>query len=144
MNGGILAEIGIGASFFLSAIGSMLGTYISGTATVGAWKKCSLQNRPAPFVMVAFAGCPLTNMIYGFILMNQLASSEILSAFQLLYMGGIAGAILCGAALFQARCAAYAAEAFGETGQGFGNYIMVVGICETVGLFTMVFTMLFA
>ena len=139
-----MAEIGVGASFFLAAAGSMIGTFISGAATVGAWKKCSLQNKPVPFVMVAFAGAPLTNMIYGFILMNQLAASEILSPFQLFYMGTVAGMVLFGAALYQARCAAHASEAYGETGQGFGNYIMVIGICETVGLFTMVFTMLFA
>ena len=28
-----------------------------------------------------------------------------------------------------------------ETGKGFGNYIMVLGVIETVALFVMVFTM---
>ena len=32
-------------------------------------------------------------------------------------------------------------DALAETGKGFGNYIMVLGVIETVALFVMVFTM---
>ena len=144
MNMEILAEIGIGASFFLSVVGSVIGTYVVGSATIGAWKKCYLQNKPGPFIMVAFAGAPITNTIYGFILMGQLGGSENFSNFQKFYLGLFAGAILCASAYTQARIAAYAAEAFAETGQGFGNYMMIIGVCETIALFTMVFIMLFA
>jgi len=140
----ILAEIGIGASFTLAVLGSVVGTFIVGSAAIGAWKKCFLQNKPAPFIMVAFAGAPITNTIYGFILMDQLAVSQNLSNFQLFYFGLFAGIALAASAYTQARVAAHAAEAFAETGQGFGNYMMVIGICETIALFTMVFTMLFA
>ena len=140
----ILAEIGIGASFLLAAIGSMVGAFIVGSATIGAWRKCYLENKPGPFIMVAFAGAPLTNAIYGFILMGQLEVSTKLSNFQLMYMGVFAGFILAASAYTQARVAAHASEAFAETGQGFGNYMMVIGICETIALFTMVFTILFA
>ena len=76
--------------------------------------------------------------------MGQLNVSTRLSNFQLLYMGTFAGFILAGSAYTQARVAAYASEAFAETGQGFGNYMMVIGVCETIALFTMVFTILFA
>ena len=144
MDSRILAEIGIGASFTLAVFGSVIGTFVVGAAAIGAWKKCFLQNKPAPFIMVAFAGAPITNTIYGFILMDQLNASENLSNFQLLYFGVFAGIALFASAYTQARVAAYAAEAFAETGQGFGNYMMVIGICETIALFTMVFTMLFA
>ena len=140
----ILAEIGIGASFLFPVIGSMIGAYIVGSATIGAWKKCYLENKPGPFIMVAFAGAPLTNPIYGFILMGQLDASVRLSDFQLFYMGLVAGFVLAGSAYTQARVAAYASESFAETGQGFGNNMMVVGMCETIALFTMVFTILFA
>ena len=144
MESGLLAEIGVGACFILAVAGSVIGTYIVGSTTIGAWKKCYLQNKPAPFIMVAFAGAPITNTIYGFILMDQLSASQNLSNFQLLYFGLFAGLVLLGSAYTQARIAAHAAEAFAETGQGFGNYMMVIGICETIALFTMVFTMLFA
>ena len=144
MNTRILAEIGIGASFILPAIGSMIGAFVVGSATIGAWKKCFMENKPGSFIMVAFAGAPLTNVIYGFILMGQLNVSEKLSNFQLLYMGLFAGFILAASAYTQARVAAYASDAFAETGQGFGNYMMVIGVCETIALFTMVFTILFS
>ena len=144
MDTGILAEIGIGACFLLPALGSMVGAYVVGSVTIGAWKKCYIENKPGPFIMVAYCGAPLTNPIYGFILMGQLDASTRLSDFQLFYMGLFAGIVLAGSAFTQARVAGYAAESFAETGQGFGNNMMVIGICETIALFTMVFTMLFA
>ena len=139
----IMAYIGIGSSFAFSMMGSVVGALIAGSAVIGAWKKCFIQNKPAPFIMVAFAGCPLTNIIYGFILMGQLAISDV-NSFMLMFMGIAAGIGIGASSYVQARCAACAAEAYAETGQGFGNYIMVIGICETISLFAMVFTMLAA
>ena len=144
MDTGILGSLGVGSSFGLSVLGAVMGAFIVGSATIGAWKKCFVQNKPAPFILVAFAGQPLTNVIYGFITMNALSNSVILNEFQLLFMGIFAGIGIGGAAYAQCYCAACASEAYAETGQGFGNFLMVVGICETVALFTMVFTMLFA
>jgi V/A-type H+-transporting ATPase subunit K len=144
MGTGMLGEIGISASFGLSVIGSLVGAFIVGSATIGAWKKCFVQNKPAPFILVAFAGQPLTNVIYGFITMNSLAGSVNLSGLQLLVMGIFAGIGIGGAGFVQCYCSACASEAYAETGEGFGNYIMVVGIYETIALFVMVFTMLFA
>ena len=144
MDAKILGEIGVGICFILAAFGSVLGSFIVGSATVGAWKKCLVQNRPAPFVMVAFAGAPLTNAIYGFILADQLSVSEKLNNFQLLFLGTFGGIILFLSAYTQARVAAAASDAYAETGQGFGNFMMVIGVCETIALFTMVFTMLIA
>jgi len=144
MDANFLREIGVGASFMLAALGSVIGAFIVGSATIGAWKKCYLENKPGPFIMVAFAGAPLTNAIYGFILMGVLEDSSKLSPFQLCFMGLFAGLILGASAYTQARVAAYASEAYAETGQGFGNFMMIIGICETIALFTMVFTILFA
>ena len=44
-------------------------------------------------------------------------------------------------ALLQGKAGAKAADALAETKKGFGNYIMVLGIIETVALFVMVFLM---
>ena len=53
---------------------------------------------------------------------------------------GIAGGIAMGlSAWFQGRAAAVACDAFGETGKGFGNYLLVLGLVETVALFVLVF-----
>ncbi len=44
-------------------------------------------------------------------------------------------------AWMQGKAGASAADALAETGKGFGNYIMVLGVIETVALFVMVFIM---
>ena len=44
-------------------------------------------------------------------------------------------------AVFQGQVGAAGADALAETGKGFSNYITVVGLCETVALFTLVFSM---
>ncbi|HPE88761.1 MAG TPA: V-type ATP synthase subunit K, partial [Spirochaetales bacterium] len=43
-------------------------------------------------------------------------------------------------AIAQGKAGAASSDAFGETGKGFGQYITVVGLCETVALFVMAFT----
>mgnify|MGYP003296925213 CR=1 FL=1 len=43
----------------------------------------------------------------------------------------------------QSEAGAAGADALAETGKGFANYIMIVGLCETVALFAMVFSFLF-
>ncbi|MDR1834183.1 MAG: hypothetical protein LBQ96_00050 [Fusobacteriaceae bacterium] len=143
MDAGILGQIGIGACLGLAAMGSAAGAGVAGQAAIGAWKKCFVQNRPAPFILVAFAGAPLTQTIYGFILMQTLAASAM-SGFQLLGLGIFSGLGIGASALVQGQCSAAASDAYAETGQGFGNYMLVVGLCETIALFVMVFSMLIA
>ena len=120
--------IGIGACLGLSALGSAIGAGIAGMAAIGAWKKCFVQNKPAPMTLVAFAGAPLTQTIYGFILMNILRSGS-LSGFELLGVGIFSGLAIGASAVAQGSCSASGCDAFGETGQGFSNYILVVGLC---------------
>ena len=67
--------IGIAATMALSAVGSGIGAGVAGMAAIGAWKKCFALNKPAPFMLVAFVGAPLTQTVYGFILMNALKSA---------------------------------------------------------------------
>ena len=45
-------------------------------------------------------------------------------------------------AVAQGKAGAAGSDALGETGKGFAQYIMVVGLCETVALFAMVFSMI--
>jgi V/A-type H+-transporting ATPase subunit K len=132
--------IGIGAALAFAAIGSALGAGSAGMAAVGAWKKCFVQNKPAPFMLVAFVGAPLTQTIYGFILMNTLASAAEGTDPALLLGAGVLGGIAMGfSAWFQGKAGAVASDALAETGKGFGNYLMVLGLVETVALFVMVF-----
>ena len=63
------------AALGLSAAGSAFGAGFAGMASVGAWKKCYASGKAAPFIMIAFSGAPLTQTIYGFLLMNFIKSA---------------------------------------------------------------------
>ena len=130
----------MGFSLTMAAIGSAIGTGIAGMAAIGAWKKAFSQNKTASFLLVAFAGAPLTQTIYGMILMNKM--SELVAKGMYVWSIGIVCGIAIGlSALMQGKAGAAAADAMGETGKGFGNYIVILGIIETVALFVMAFAM---
>ena len=132
--------IGFAAALGFAAIGSAIGMGSAGMSAVGAWKKCFAQNKPAPFMLVAFVGAPLTQTIYGFILMNSIKASAADPMARL--AAGVFGGIAMGfSAMFQGKAGACASDALAETGKGFTNYIMVIGLVETVALFVMVFLM---
>ena len=136
--------IGLACALGLSAVGSALGAGAAALASVGAWKKCYQNGKPAPFIMVAFSGAPLTQTIYGFLLMNFIRSALGTGASPMLAMCiGIVGGFAIGlSAFFQGKVAAASADALGETGKGTANFLIVVGIIETVALFTLVFSLL--
>ena len=140
MEGISLGEIGIAASFVLAAIGAAVGMIANGPAVIGAWKKCYVQKRPAPFILLVFAATCLTNVIYGFLTMILITPT--LPESTLFALGIGTGLTIAIVAYTQAKCAAAAADAYAETGQGLGNYLMVIGIAETIGLFAMVFTII--
>jgi V/A-type H+-transporting ATPase subunit K len=149
-----------------AAIGSAYGAGVAGLAAISAWKKCYVQNRPAPFLLVALAGMPLSQTIYGMILMmvmrgkvqaaaeaaqaavaaGETVAAEIQAVFQLwpfyLIMGIAAGIGCMFSSFWQGKTCAYACDAYGETGKGFANYIMVAGVIETVSIFVLVFALM--
>ncbi len=133
--------IGPAAALGLAAIGSALGTGTAGQASVGAWKKCFAANKPAPFMLVAFTGAPLTQTIYGFLLMLFISGSQQ-DTLTLLSAGVFGGLAMGFSAYMQGKAASGAADALADTGKGTANYFMVIGIIETVALFVMVFLLL--
>ena len=133
--------LGAAVCMGIAAIGSAIGIGIAGQGAIGAWKRCYVNNKPAPFILTVFAGAPLTQTIYGFLLMQQMASSEKNPGF-LLGLGIASGLAMCFSAIAQGKAGAAGSYALGETGKGFAQYIMVVGLCETVALFAMVFSMI--
>ena len=143
MEGGALIQfkdLGLGAVLALSAIGSAWGAGTAGMAAIGAWKKAFMQNKAAQFALIAFVGAPLIQTVYGMIVMNKMVELAVKGQ----YLWGIG--IFCGiamglSALWQGKAGAVASDAMGETGKGFGNYIIVLGIIETVALFVMAFTL---
>lgn len=139
-----LAKVGAAAVLGLAAVGSAIGTGSAGLAVVGAWKRCYAQDKPVPFILVTFVGAPLSQTIYGMILMNVMirAANEPLAGGAwpaAMAVGVFGGAAMAASAWLQGRVGAAAADALGETGQGFGNYLMAIGVVETVALFVLVF-----
>lgn len=127
------------------AMGSSLGIGAAGPAAVGAWKRCFLQGKAAPFILVTFVGAPLSQTIYGMILMNSMMETAKAnpSDYPMLIAVGLFGGIAIGlSAWFQGIIGAAAADSQAETGKGFGNYLMGLGIVETVALLVMVFSMM--
>lgn len=143
MDNGVLVQfkdLGLVSSLFFAAVGSALGTGIAGLSAIGAWKKAFMQNKAAPMILVAFVGAPLSQTIYGMILMGKITAAA--AAGQYFWSMGILGGLgIGGSAYFQGKTAAAACDALGETGKGFTNYLFVLGIIETVALFVMVFLM---
>ena len=178
-----LGKAGAAAAIAMAAVGSAIGTGSAGLAAIGAWKKCYLHEKSAPFLLFIFIGAPLSQTIYGMILMNFIAricdvaaylpaeviatareaaatsgqawlshvpAAELDTAREALAVGvahwpamlvaGLLGGIaMAFSAMWQGRAGAAGADAMAETGQGFGNYLMTIGIVETVALFVLVF-----
>jgi V/A-type H+-transporting ATPase subunit K len=142
MEGTILQfkDLGAIAVMTLAAVGSGWGAGIAGMSAIGAWKKNFAQNKPASFMLVVFTAAPLTQTVYGMIVMNRMM--DLVNKGQYLWgMGILAGLAIGLSALWQGKCAAVACDALGETGKGFGSYIVVLGMTETVALFVMAFTL---
>ena len=137
-----VGQFGFAAAMALGAVGSGLGAGVAGMSAIGAWKKCFAQNRPAPFMLLAFVGAPLTQTIYGMILMNALrdaADAGRANPGKVFGIGLFGGLALGVSAWLQGAAGAAGTDALAETGKGFGNYIIVLGLVETVAIFAMVF-----
>jgi V/A-type H+-transporting ATPase subunit K len=73
-------------------------------------------------------------------MMNALNSAAAnLDGWLTLGAGVLGGLALGASAWLQGKAAAVACDALAETGKGFGNFILVIGLIETVALFVMVF-----
>ena len=141
-----LGLIGAGIVMGISAIGSGIGIGIAGQSVIGAWKKCYIANKPAPMTLLAFGGAPLTQTFYGYILgflfMVPAATANPEKGLLYLAIGIASGLAIASSAIAQGKAGAAGADATGETGKGFVNYMMIVGICETVAIFAMVLSMI--
>lgn len=133
-----MKDLGAAAAVSLAAVGSALGSGCAGMAAIGAWKKCYVQNKAASFLLLSFVGAPMTQTIYGFILMNAIAGAMAKGSY-LLGTGIFGGLALGMSAWFQGLAGAAGADAVGETGKGFANYMIVLGMIETIAIFVLIF-----
>jgi V/A-type H+-transporting ATPase subunit K len=138
------AKAGCAMALGVSALGSSIGIGIAGQAAVGAWKKCYVQNKTAPFLLAVFIGAPITQTFYGMIVM--FAIDKVIksgNAYPALAAWGLFSGIgIALSAIGQGKIAAAASDAQADTGQGFTNYLMALGIVESVAIFVMVFTLI--
>ena len=58
------------------------------------------------------------------------------------FVGLLGGTSMGLSAFFQGKVSACSADSLGETGKGTANYFIVIGLVETVALFTLVFSLL--
>ena len=144
MNESAMVIAGAVACLGLAGTGSAFGTGYAASAAVGAWKKCYAANKPAPFILLGLVGAPITQTLYGMILMFLMFVKRSVAGAGVpcLILGIFAGLAIGFSALFQGRAAAAACDAQAETGQGLTNYFGALGIVETVAIFTMVFTLI--
>lgn len=160
MSDGAMIVAGAIACLGFSGIGSAFGTGFAATAAVAAWKKCYAAGKPAPFLLLSFVGAPITQTLYGMILMfiilgkvniltdattGEMTIKPLVSGaagIPILVCGLISGIAIGNSAFFQGRAAAAACDAQAETNQGFTNYLAALGIVETVAIFAMVFSLI--
>lgn len=140
----VMVVSGAIACLGLSAAGSAFGTGLAAAAAVGAWKKCYAANKPAPFILLGLVGAPITQTLYGMILMFVMFGKMAIAGagVPLLVLGIFAGFAVGLSAFLQGRVAAAACDSQAETGQGLTLYFAALGIIETVAIFTMVFTII--
>ena len=65
----IFGQLGMALAFGLGALGSALGIGTAGRAAAGAWAKEAREGKPLNFAYIILTGMPLSQTIYGFILM---------------------------------------------------------------------------
>lgn len=136
-------SIGAYAAFGFSALGSALGCGQAAASAIGSWKRCYSQGKAAPFQLTILTGVPMSQTIYGLILMLMILNCSP-SLGQTAVATGILGGLGIGAsAAYQGRAAAGACDAFSDTHKGFVNYLLALGIVETIAIFIMVFSIMF-
>ena len=105
-----LGKAGGAAALGLAAVGSSIGAGLAGSSAIGAWKKCYAQSKAAPFILITFIGAPLSQTIYGMILMGWMVevakSATAAQNWATMLIGGICGGLGMGVSAWSPRWAA--------------------------------------
>jgi V/A-type H+-transporting ATPase subunit K len=144
-------QMSMGLVLIGATMGSALGIGAAAQAAAGAWAKEAKAGKPLNFAYIILTGMPLSQTIYGFILMlvglSPLVTGEnaITSVHPGTLLGiGIAGAVAeLASAWIQGIIGAAGCRSISEgEGKGLVFIIICMGIVETVGLFGFVFLLL--
>ena len=138
-----LGQLGMALAVGMAAVGSSLGAGVAGMSAAGAWAKDAKAGKGLRFIYIVLVSAPITQTVYGFLVMFQMADKlKVAEANSGLLLGiGIAtglGEML--SAWMQGAIGAAGCRMLSETeGQGFTFILIALGIAETVGIFTLVF-----
>ncbi len=143
-------QLGLALALGLGALGSALGVGAAGRAAAGAWAKEAKAGKPLNFTYIILTGMPLSQTIYGFILMLSISgllrdNPELAAANSgvLLSLGLATGLAELFSAWMQGSIGAAGCRALSEgEGKGLVFIIIAMGIAETVGLFGFIFALL--
>ena len=138
-----LGQLGAGLAVGMAAVGSSLGVMAAGTAAAGVWAKDARAGKPLRFIYVVLVSAPITQTVYGFLVMLQMSDKlSLASAYgsELFGIGLATGLGELGSAWVQGMIGAGGCRMISEAeGKGFALVIIAIGIAETVGIFTMIF-----
>ena len=136
-----IGVIGQAAALGLAAVGSALGCGTAAQGAVGAWKKALVSNKAPSMLLAAFVGFPLSQTLYGFLVMLVVVPAKTGDLKQL--AAGVFGGLAIGmSAWFQGKAAAVACDAQTETGKGTAQYVLALGIVESIAILVLAFLFL--
>jgi V/A-type H+-transporting ATPase subunit K len=141
-----LGQLGTGLAVGMAAVGSSFGAGAAGMSAAGAWAKDAKAGKALRFIYIICVAAPITQTVYGFIVMNQmapkLATAEVNGG--ILFAIGLAtglGEML--SAWFQGLIGAAGCRMLSDSdGKGFAFVLIALGIAETIGIFTLVFMLI--
>ncbi|UCE49518.1 MAG: hypothetical protein JSW47_05115 [Phycisphaerales bacterium] len=137
-----------------ATVGSALGIGAAAQAAAGAWAKEAKAGKPLNFSYIILTGMPLSQTIYGFILMlvglsPRIVGAESVEPVTAAHAGTLLGIGIAGglaelfSAWLQGLIGAAGCRSISEgQGKGLVFIIIAMGIVETVGLFGFVFLLL--
>ncbi|HUU92055.1 MAG TPA: V-type ATP synthase subunit K [Phycisphaerae bacterium] len=141
-----LGQLGAALAVGMAAVGSALGCGAAGRAAAGAWAKDAKAGKGLRFTYVILVSMPLTQTLYGFIVMSTMAGKLALAGQNAGLLFGIGLATGLGemlSAWMQGVIGAGGCRMLSEAdGKGFALVVIAMGIAETVGVFTFVFMLI--
>jgi V/A-type H+/Na+-transporting ATPase subunit K len=138
-----MGQLGAGLAVGMAAVGSSLGAGVAGASAAGSWAKDAKAGKGLRFIYIICVAAPITQTVYGFLVMNQMAAKLSLANVDGGALFGIGLATGLGemlSAWMQGVIGAAGCRMLSEAdGKGFAFILIALGIAETVGIFTLVF-----
>jgi len=138
-----LGQLGAVLAIGIAALGSCLGAGSAGMAAAGAWAKDARAGKPLRFIYVVMISAPITQTVYGFLVMLQIADklgADPSRGGALFGIGLLTGVGEMLSAWVQGMIGAGGCRMISEAdGKGFALVVIAIGIAETVGIFVLIF-----